>query len=128
MTTVLLSSHSARHWRRCRHAITWLIAGFPALVLAAESVRRSFDIPAATAEHSLRLFSTQSGVQLIYPSAVVRDVQTNAIKGKFTDREALDRLLASTPLRVVRDEKTRAFTITRSPAADSGSAKMPPSR
>lgn len=104
------------------------MAGIPAVLLAAEGVRRNFDIPAATAEQSLRLFSAQSGVQLIYPSAVVRDIQTRAIKGKFTDREALDRLVASTPLRAVRDEKTRAFTITRADAADSKAERIRPNR
>lgn len=106
--------------------IIWLMSGLP--LVGADGVRRSFDIPAAMAEQSLRLFSTQSGIQLIFPSAVVRDVQTNAIKGKFTDREALDRMLASTPLRVVRDEETRAFTITRIAKPGSEAEKMPQRR
>lgn len=100
---------------RRRRVLAWLMAGITAGLIAAEGVRRSFNIPAAMAEQSLRQFSTQSGVQLIYPTALVRDIQTNAVKGQFTDREALDRLLARTPLRVVRDEKTRALTITRQP-------------
>lgn len=126
--SVTPSCHPARRLRQCRRAIRWLLAGIPAVLLAAEAVRRSFDIPAATAEQSLRLFSAQSGVQLIYPSAVVRDVQTKAVKGRFTDREALDRLVASTPLRIVRDEKTRAFTITRADDAATTAEKTRPTR
>lgn len=104
--------------RRCWRAWIWLTAGVPAALLAAEGVRRTFDIPAGLAERSLRQYSAQSGVQLIYPTAVVRGVQTQAIKGQFTDREALDRMFASTPLRAVRDEKTGALTITRQPARE----------
>ncbi len=126
--SVLRSYGPARRFRRCRRAILWLTACLSAALFAAEGLRRSFDIPATTAEQSLRLFSAQSGVQLIYPSAVVRDIQTKAIKGRFTDREALDRLVASTPLRVVRDEKTRAFTITRADAADTKAARNMPDR
>jgi len=96
------------------------LTGIPAVLFAAEGVRRSFDIPAAAAERSLRQFSAQSGVQFIYPTAVVRNIQTSAVKGQFTDHEALDRMFASTPLRVVRDEKTGALTITRPAGATPG--------
>jgi len=107
--------------RRRWCAFAWLAAGLTAVLVAAESVRRSFDIPAGRAERSLRQYSAQAGVQLVYPTAVVRDVHTRAVKGRFTDREALERMFASTPLRVVRDEKTGALTLTRpAPAAPEG--------
>lgn len=108
-----------RHWRGC----VWLWWGLPAGLLAAEAVRRSFDIPAGLAERALRQYSTQTGVQLIYPTAVVRDVQTRAVRGQYTDREALEQMFASTPLRVVRDEKTGALTIMRAPAAGAGTGE-----
>lgn len=103
-----------RRWRWC----AWLAAGLPAVLLAAESVRRHFDIPAGRAEKSLRQYSAQSGVQLVYPTALVRDVQTRAVKGRYTDREALEYLVARTPLRVVRDEKTGVLTLARSAAGE----------
>lgn len=102
-------------WRWC--ACAWLAAGLTAVLVAAESVRRSFDIPAGRAERSLRHYSAQAGVQLVYPTAVVRDVHTRAVKGRYTDREALERMFVSTPLRVVRDEKSGALTLTRPTAA-----------
>lgn len=106
-----------RRWCAC----AWLAAGLTAALVAAESVRRTFDIPAGRAERSLRQYSAQAGVQLVYPTAVVRDVQTRAVKGRYTDREALEHMFASTPLRVVRDEKTGALTLTRpTPAAPEG--------
>ncbi|MEY4941463.1 MAG: hypothetical protein RIQ93_3198, partial [Verrucomicrobiota bacterium] len=82
---------------------------------AAEAVRRMFDLPADTAEKSLRRFSAQSGIQVIFPTEVVRDVRTQAVVGEFTSREVLDRLVANTELKVVEDEKTGALTIVRTP-------------
>jgi len=108
---------------RCWCACVWLLAGLPVALLTAENVRRNFDIPAGRAERSLRQYSAQSGVQLVYPTAVVRDVQTRAVKGRYTDREALEYMFASTPLRVVRDDKTGALTIMRSPPAGTKAEK-----
>ena len=92
----------------CILLLTFATGGF-----ATEAVRRSFDIPADAAEKSLRRFSAQSGVQVIFPTEVVRDVQTRAIKGWFTNREALERMIAGTVLKVVHDEKTGALTVAR---------------
>src|SRR5690606_8422959 len=82
-------------------------------VAAAEATRTLFDIPASSAEKSLRRFSSQSGLQVIFPTAAVRGVRTQALHGEFTIREALERLLASTPLQVVQDDRTGALTVIR---------------
>lgn len=90
-----------------------LMAG--TMAQAADAVRKIFDLPADAAEKSLRRFSAQSGIQVIFPTEVARGVRTRAVVGEFTSREALERMLANTRLKVVPDEKTGALTITRVP-------------
>ena len=70
----------------------------PASSLGADDAVRSFDIPADHAEKSLRVFSAQSGVQVIFPSDAVKDVTTKAVKGDMLPGVALDQLLSGTRL------------------------------
>ena len=86
---------------------------------AAEAVKRRFDLPANSAETSLKRLSEQSGVEVLYPTNFVRGVRTNPVKGEFTAREALERMLAGTGLVAAQDEKTGALTVQRSTEADS---------
>jgi outer membrane receptor protein involved in Fe transport len=80
---------------------------------AAEVVRKLFDLPSDLAEKSLRRFSAQSGVQVLFPTAVVAGVRTQPVHGTFTSREALEHMLEKTPLRIVQNEKTGSLTVTR---------------
>jgi outer membrane receptor protein involved in Fe transport len=90
-----------------------LAALVPALSAGAAVARRSYDIPAGDADHTLRQFVEQSGEQLIYVVPRVRGVKTNPVKGKFTAREVLQLMVARTTLVVVEDAKTGALTINR---------------
>ncbi len=83
--------------------------------LGAEPVRRRFDLPASTAERSLRQFATQAGITVIFPSDVVHGVQTAPVRGDYRPQEALERLLSGTVLAVVHDPDTGALTVTRPP-------------
>ncbi|MCX6956041.1 MAG: TonB-dependent receptor [Verrucomicrobia bacterium] len=80
---------------------------------AADSPRRVFDIPAGSAETTLQTFSKQAAGQFIFSAGKVGDVATQAVKGEFTAREALDRMLANTSLYAVQDERTGALTVGR---------------
>lgn len=96
----------------------WLVSlcvfgWFVALAPAAEPDRRSFSIPASTADKSLRLFAAQSGAEVVYPAELVRGVRTPAVQGELTPAEAVVRLLAGTGLESTRDERTGAFSISR---------------
>lgn len=84
----------------------------PLALLAAEPVK-SFDIPAGEAAATLKQAARQAGIQIMFPAATVRGVKTGPIKGEFTAREAIDRMLAGTELTVVRDEKSGALTVAR---------------
>ncbi len=72
---------------------------------------RNFDLPAGPAEQMLDRFALQSGLQVIFPSAQVKPVYTSAVHGRFTPREALDRLVAGTSLVVEIDERTGIMAI-----------------
>lgn len=90
---------------------------------AAEPARRTFEIPAGSAELTLRAFAEQAGGQFLFSAEKVAGVQTNAVKGVFTERDALQRLVAGTELRPVQDERTGALTVERVAAAAGGSPR-----
>ena len=70
------------------------VTAFAAVVAA----KRAYDIPAASAEAALKVFSQQSGKGVIASTEVVQGVTTNTVKGDFTAAEALDQLLIGTGL------------------------------
>lgn len=84
-----------------------LTSAFPA-----EAVK-PYDIPAGEAATTLKQAAKQGGVEIVFPAATVQGVRTVAVKGDFTAREALNRLLAGTELVLVQDEKTGALTVQR---------------
>ncbi|MGH7956636.1 MAG: STN domain-containing protein, partial [Opitutaceae bacterium] len=85
----------------------------PNAAAPADSAKRSFNLPADGAERTLKLFSEQSGRALLVATKVVKGIQTNAVQGELTAREALDRMLAGTGLVPAQDEKNGAFTVRR---------------
>lgn len=124
--------------RARRRIIPLLVAGVWCLIgviglRGAETARRAFDLPAGEAEPALKRFSQQAGVQLVFDSRLVEGVQVNAVSGDFTPLEAAQRLLAGTPLRARRDERSGIVSIERDPAApfppkkDPARADPPPS-
>jgi iron complex outermembrane receptor protein len=70
------------------------LSGFAAP--AAETGKKSFDIPAGDAPATLKQFSLQAEGRLLYAAAAVEGVKTGAVKGEFTVRQALDKMLADT--------------------------------
>jgi len=76
-------------------------------------VKTEFDLPADSAEKSIKRLSEQSGVDVLLPTNLVREVRTNAVKGQFTAREALDTMLNGTGFVSARDDKTGALTVRR---------------
>jgi outer membrane receptor protein involved in Fe transport len=78
---------------------------------AEEAATKTFDLPVAPADKSLKLFSDQSGRGVVFMSDDVKKVQTNQVQGEMTPVEALIRLTAGTPLMVLQDVKTGAFSV-----------------
>jgi hypothetical protein len=95
------------------------------LAQAASQERRPFAIPAGTADKSLKHFSTQSGLEVVYAAPIVRDVRTPAVNGDLTPAEAVARLLEGTGLTSVQDAKTGAFSISTR-GLPNGSRAVPP--
>jgi len=104
------------HWGlSSRHIIPLALAVFltSAALVAAQTSTKSFDLPAGAAEKTLRQFSAQSGLPVLFPTEITKGVRTKAVQGNLPPREALDRMLAGTVLTVIRDKKPDAFTIQR---------------
>ena len=51
---------------------------------------------------------------MIFSTQVARAVRTNPVKGEMIARQALDAMLANTGLVIIQDQKTGAFTVSRS--------------
>jgi iron complex outermembrane recepter protein len=81
--------------------------------LAAQNAKKPFQIAAADGAVALEIFADQANTAVVYLVEQVRGVRTNAIRGEFTPREALDRLVANTPLTVSQDARTGALMINR---------------
>src|SRR5688572_26455442 len=89
---------------------TALLVAFNVAAREDTGVKMSFDLPADFAERSLKRFSERSGLEVLFVSESARNVRTNAVKGAYTAREAIDRMLAGTKLAAVQKEKNGALT------------------
>ncbi|MDD2765195.1 MAG: TonB-dependent receptor plug domain-containing protein [Opitutaceae bacterium] len=115
--------HTTRPWNLLCQRLARLgclaLAGIALTLQAAdEGDAKSFDIPAGTAENSLKQFAEQSGAGVIFVTDAVKGVPTHSVKGAYSARAALDLLLKDMPLLVTLDEKTGAFAVRRKDDAD----------
>ncbi len=90
-----------------------------ALVLQA-ATPAAFDIPAQPAPTALKLFSKQSGAQVVYIHDDLKTVTTQAIKGELSPADALTKLLAGTGY-VIEPAGNGNFTVSRQAAERPGS-------
>ena len=100
--------------------IVALALGLASIASAAELAKRSFNVPAADAEKSLKVFSEQARLEVLFPTALVSGVRTQSVSGDLPPREALTQMLAGTGLVAVQDEKTGALSLragAKEPAA-----------
>lgn len=84
-------------------------------LFAAEAGKKAYDLPADRAEKSLKQFSAQSGLEVLFPTRTVGRTRTNTVRGDLTAREAIERMLAGTGLVVTENPKTGAFTVASDP-------------
>lgn len=114
--------------------LSWLGLGWAAwscslaVAFAADAALKSFDIPPGEAEVALKLFSQQSGKGVVFAPDGLKGVRTNAVAGRYAPHEALDRLVAGTPLAVRVEEKTGAFAIRRTTGPNVARAAAPTGR
>ena len=102
---------SASHF--CLALIWSVFFCLPLFAQTQATAERMFNLPADTAEKTLKLFSQQSGRALIMGAAAVNGVRTNEVKGEFTPRHALDRMLANTGLEAVEDAKSGSLGVRK---------------
>ena len=81
---------------------------------AAESGLKKFDLPADSAEKSLKRLSQQSGFEILFATEMTAGVRTSPVKGEYSVVEAANRALANTGLIAVQDARSRTLTINRS--------------
>src|ERR1019366_4876731 len=82
-----------------RVVLLLVIAAFASVARSDQpTAKRHYELAAADAATTLRQFAEQSGEEIIYVVTTVRGVTTNVVKGEFTAREALARLVVNTGL------------------------------
>jgi outer membrane receptor for ferric coprogen and ferric-rhodotorulic acid len=103
-----------------------LFAATSQAVLTAEEAKKQFAIHGADAITMLKQFAAQSGCELIYSAKAVEGVRPHELRGEFSPLQALDLMLAGTPLSVREDEKTGAFAIVGSVSSGLRQGSSPP--
>jgi iron complex outermembrane receptor protein len=95
-----------------------ICAATPALAQA-----RVFDVPAQDAVRAIPELARQAHLQVVAPARDLVGVRTPAIKGTMDAREALRRLIAGTPLRIVSDDGQIVTLRSGRPGGDHGAAR-----
>lgn len=112
--------------RLLRHALSGLAALAVGLTLsAAEADKKNFDLPAGPAGETLKTFARQAGREIVFAPETADAVSTQAIRGRYTPREAIDAMLANTGLVASQDFRTGAFAVRKVTGSE---AKNVPSR
>ncbi len=73
-----------------------LLGGASALFLTGATFASAFDIPGGDLKSALDSYSTQSGVELVYPEDAIRSARTRGVQGNLSSEDALSRLLSGT--------------------------------
>jgi outer membrane receptor protein involved in Fe transport len=99
------------------HALAALCCALTATVSAAgataEAGKRSFNLPGGDAASTLKQFAAAAGTPIVYLVERVRGETTNAVRGEFTPRDALERMLAGSALEAAQDAATGALVVSR---------------
>jgi hypothetical protein len=85
-----------------------------------------FNLSPGPAEQTLNTFARQSRMQVIFPTELAQGVQTNGVRGAYTVREALDRLLAGSALTAQVDETARTIAIAKVAVRREEIVQLPP--
>ena len=75
---------------------------------------QSFDLAGGDADLTLKQFAKQARSEIVYDPQSVKGIQTREVVGLFEPRNALERMLESTPLVFQQDLESGAFAVTRS--------------
>lgn len=105
--------HSLNRFLRAA-CVALFVCGTSLFSLAASAdAKKEFNIAADLPTAMLKQFTAQSGEQLLYSVEQLADVKFAPVQGTITAREALDRMVAGTQLRVAVDAKNGALSLVR---------------
>ncbi len=105
----------------------WLVVSAALCVssLAAELPKRAFELPADVAERTLKTFAIQANQQVLFTTETTAGIRTNEVRGEYTPRDAIERMLAGTKLVAAHDERSGAWRVRME---DPNSARAAPAR
>lgn len=103
-----------------------LACSLPGSAVGADVTRKSFDVPAGDAEKSLKLFSVQSGREVLFSTETTSDIRTNAVRGEFSPAEAAQKLLTGTRLQAIENPESGTFVVSRGEPARPPAANATP--
>jgi outer membrane receptor for ferric coprogen and ferric-rhodotorulic acid len=92
-------------------------------VQAGEAARKSYDLAPGDAVSTLKRLADESDRQVVFLVEAVRGTTTNALRGEYTVREALTRLVADTGLAVAEDAQSGALMVNRLASRESPPSK-----
>ncbi|MDO8543068.1 MAG: hypothetical protein Q7S40_21695 [Opitutaceae bacterium] len=126
----MFPDRATRPWPRALPsvALLWLALCHGPILSSAATAPRPFDLPAGDAAQTLKQFALQARGEILFPAESVAGVLTRPVAGSYSPREAVDRMLAGTPLIVVEDARTGAFMITRRAGRPTPAPSPPPPR
>lgn len=83
-------------------------------------MKKPIDVTTGFASETLKNFARQTDREIVFSPETVGSVKTNAVKGEFSPKEALDVMLADTGLVATQDAKTGAFAVRKGPPVPNG--------
>jgi hemoglobin/transferrin/lactoferrin receptor protein len=93
-------------------------ASTPGSALLNDATARRYDIPAGPLGSALSAYAAQTGLLLVFDAALTRGLAVQPLAGRYTPRDALQRLLAGTGLEVLgRSDGSHALRAASSPSA-----------
>ncbi|ESQ87260.1 TonB-dependent receptor domain-containing protein [Asticcacaulis benevestitus] len=108
-----------------------IVAGVGMIAFAVGSLQAAeadfdYDIPSQSLASALRSFARTSHAQIIFDDALVHDVRTNTIHGRYSTDIVLTKLLATSGL-TARHDSSGVYVIAMTSAQDSQAASGQPS-
>lgn len=100
----------------CRFIVS-LVLVVGAFSAYADEDKRYFDIREMTVSAALKAFAIQTDSEILFTTSIVKDKKTKGLRGKYTDQEALQKLLSGTGLSVDKsDDKVYLIHAAKQPS------------
>jgi hypothetical protein len=99
-------------------AVSLCLVGLCTAQTSDASIRKDLNVPAEELSAALQAVGTTYDLQVLYPTAIVKDLKTQGASGSLTPEEALTKVLSGTGLSYkYLDANTVTLFATASPAA-----------